>query len=144
MKGGQGLIIHTHDCPAVHPFKFDPEKWVDVQWDPAIDRFFKVDIRILVTDRRGVLARLAAEIASADSNIAQVRMDDLEAGDAKYSTLQFTIDVKNRLHLASVMKQLRNLPEVVRLTRLKSGALRDSNKDANKDHKAHNEKNSGK
>jgi GTP pyrophosphokinase len=133
MKGGQGLIIHTHDCPAVHPFKFDPEKWVDVQWDPSIDRFFKVDIRILVTDRRGVLARLAAEIASADSNIAQVRMDDLEAGDAKYSTLQFTIDVKNRLHLASVMKQLRNLPEVVRLTRLKSGQLREGHKDSHKD-----------
>ena len=133
MKGGQGLIIHTHDCPAVHPFKFDPEKWVDVQWDPSIDRFFKVDIRILVTDRRGVLARLAAEIASADSNIAQVRMDDLEAGDAKYSTLQFTIDVKNRLHLARVMKQLRNLPEVVRLTRLKSGQLREGHKDSHKD-----------
>ncbi len=119
IKGGQGLIVHTHDCPTVHPFKFDPEKWVDVQWDPSIDRLFKVDIRIIVTDRRGVLARLAAEIASADSNIVSVQIDESEAADAKYSTLQFTIDVRHRVHLAHVLQQLRALPEVVRLTRVK-------------------------
>jgi GTP pyrophosphokinase len=121
IKGGQGLIVHTHDCPTVHPFKFDPEKWVDVQWDPALDRFFKVDIRIIVTDRRGVLARLAAEIASADSNIVQVKIDEMEDQDAKYSALQFTIDVRHRVHLAHVLQQLRALPEVVRLTRVKYG-----------------------
>jgi GTP diphosphokinase / guanosine-3',5'-bis(diphosphate) 3'-diphosphatase len=132
MKGGQGLIIHTHDCPSIHPFRSDPEKWVDVQWDRSIDRFFKVDIRILVSDRRGVLARLAAEIASADSNIVHVRMDDLEAADTKYSTLQFTIDVKHRVHLAHVMKHLRALPEVVRLTRVKSGPQNKEQKPAEK------------
>jgi GTP diphosphokinase / guanosine-3',5'-bis(diphosphate) 3'-diphosphatase len=135
MKGGQGLIVHTHDCPSVHPYKFDPEKWVDVQWDRSIDRFFKVDIRILVTDRRGVLARLAAEIASADSNIVHVRMDDLDAADAKYSTLQFTIDVKHRVHLANVMKHLRALPEVVRLTRVKSGNHKEQREQ--REHKHH-------
>jgi GTP diphosphokinase / guanosine-3',5'-bis(diphosphate) 3'-diphosphatase len=126
IKGGQGLVIHTHDCPTIHPYKSEPDKWVDVQWDPAIDRLFKVDIRILVTDARGVLARLAAEIASADSNITHVQMDDVAMDDTHYSTLKFTIDVKNRLHLASVMRQLRGLPEVVRLTRLKSEFHKDS------------------
>ena len=125
IKGGQGLIIHTHDCPAIHPYKFDPDKWVDVQWDPAIDRLFRVDIRVLVTDRRGVLARLAAEIASADSNIAQVQMEDSLADNGKYSTLKFTLEVRNRMHLAAVIRQLRNLPEVVRLTRLKSGVSKE-------------------
>jgi GTP diphosphokinase / guanosine-3',5'-bis(diphosphate) 3'-diphosphatase len=120
IKGGQGLVIHTHDCPTIHPFKSDPEKWVDVQWDPTIDRLFKVDIRVLVNDARGVLAKLAAEIASADSNISHVQMDDISMDDKRYSTLKFTIDVKNRMHLASVMRQLRGLPEVVRLTRIKA------------------------
>jgi GTP diphosphokinase / guanosine-3',5'-bis(diphosphate) 3'-diphosphatase len=126
IKGGQGLVIHTHDCPTIHPFKSDPDKWIDVQWDPAIDRLFKVDIRILVTDARGVLARLAAEIASADSNITHVQMDDAAFDDTRYSTLKFTIDVKNRMHLASVMRQLRGLPEVVRLTRLKSESHKET------------------
>jgi len=132
IKGGQGLVIHTHDCPAIHPFKFDPEKWVDVQWDPGIDRFFNVDIRITVSDRRGVLAKLAAEIAAADSNIAHVHMGDPNsAADQKYATLQFTLEVKHRMHLAQVMRQLRHMQEVVRITRVKSGAFRD--------HKAKNE-----
>jgi GTP pyrophosphokinase len=127
IKGGQGLVIHTHDCPAIHPFKFDPEKWVDVQWDPTIDRLFKVDVRIIVTDHRGVLAKLAAEIASADSNIAHIRMDDGNAmGDSKYSTLHFTLEVKNRMHLAHVMRQLRHLPEVVRIARVKSGLAKEN------------------
>ena len=125
MKGGQGLIIHTHDCPAIHPFKSGAEKWIDVQWDPAIDRLFKVDIRLLVAEGRGVLAKLAAEIASADSNIVHVQMGDLQATDEKYSKLQFTLEVKNRLHLASVLRQLRGLREVVRLTRVKSGLAKD-------------------
>jgi GTP pyrophosphokinase len=125
MKGGQGLIIHTHDCPAIHPFRTDPEKWVDVQWDPTIDRLFHVDIRITVTDRRGVLAKLAAEITAADSNIAHVNMGDPNAQDQKYAVLQFTLDVRHRMHLAQVMRQLRRMPEVVRMQRVKSAASKD-------------------
>jgi len=127
IKGGQGLVIHTHDCPAIHPFKFDPEKWVDVQWDPNIDRLFKVDIRMTVNDRRGVLAKLAAEIATADSNIAHIHMDDQGAQpDAKYASMQFTLEVRHRMHLASVLKQLRHMPEVIRITRVKSGASKEA------------------
>jgi GTP pyrophosphokinase len=126
IKGGQGLIIHTHDCPAIHPFKFDPEKWVDVQWDPAIDRLFNVDIRMTVNDRRGVLAKLAAEIATADSNIAHIHMEEQNfKGEQKYAVMQFTLEVRNRIHLAGVLRQLRHMPEVVRLTRVKSGATKD-------------------
>ena len=124
MKGGQGLIIHTQDCPTLHQvthgaLKFDPDKWVNVTWDPAIQKMFKVDIRLTVTDARGVLAKLAAEISSAHSNIVHIRMDDMPR-DEKFSTLQFTIDVQNRQHLAKVLRQLRQLPEVVRITRTKS------------------------
>ncbi len=127
IKGGQGLIIHTHDCQAIHPFKFDPEKWVDVQWDPHIERLFKVDIRVTVTDRRGVLAKLAAEIATAESNITQVHMGDSNAGaEQKYVVIQFTLDVRHRVHLANVLRRLRNMPEVVRISRVKSGANKDN------------------
>ena len=126
MKGGQGLIIHTHDCPVIHPFRTDPEKWVDVQWDPSIDRFFSVDIRITVSDRRGILAKIAAEIAAADSNIAHVHMDiHGGAADQKYAVMQFTLDVKHRMHLANVMRQLRHIPEVVRITRVKSATTKE-------------------
>ena len=126
IRGGQGLVIHTHDCPAIHPYKFDPEKWIDVQWDPLIDRLFKVDIRVTVTDGRGVLAKLAAEIAATDSNIAYVNMEDQMAeSENRYTTVGFTLEVRHRMHLASLMRQLRHMPEVVRMSRVKSGASKD-------------------
>jgi GTP pyrophosphokinase len=117
IKKGQGLVVHTHDCPAIHPFHFDPEKWVDVQWDPTPDRLFDVNARLTAQNKRGVLARLAAEVSEADSNIDHIETEQ-RASDG-YTTIVFTIQVKNRMHLAHVFRRLRRIPEVVRITRIK-------------------------
>jgi GTP pyrophosphokinase len=117
IKKGQGLVVHTHDCPAIHPFHFDPEKWVDVQWDHFSDRLFDVNVRLTAQNTRGVLARLAAEVSEADSNIDHIQTEQ-RASEA-YTTIVFTIQVKNRMHLAHVFRRLRRIPEVVRLQRLK-------------------------
>jgi GTP pyrophosphokinase len=117
IKKGQGLVVHTHDCPAIHPFHFDPEKWVDVQWDPSPDRLFDVNVRLTAQNTRGVLARLAAEVSEADSNIEHIETE--QRASAAYTTIIFTIQVKNRMHLAHVFRHLRRIPEVVRIQRLK-------------------------
>jgi GTP diphosphokinase / guanosine-3',5'-bis(diphosphate) 3'-diphosphatase len=117
IRKGQGLLVHTHDCPAIHPFHFDPEKWVDVQWDPSPERMFDVNLRLIAANQRGVLARLAAEISEADSNIDHIETEP-QASHA-YSSIVFTIQVKNRMHLAQVFRRLRRIPEVVRISRLK-------------------------
>ncbi|MDX2218016.1 MAG: bifunctional (p)ppGpp synthetase/guanosine-3',5'-bis(diphosphate) 3'-pyrophosphohydrolase [Burkholderiales bacterium] len=123
LNKGAGLIVHTHDCPAIHPFRFDPEKWVHVQWDPSLDSLFDVAIKITVTDKRGVLAKLAAEIAAAESNIEHIQMVDKQQGQTVYTELLLTLEVRNRMHLASVLRQLRRLPEVVRIARVKGSAV---------------------
>ena len=117
IKKGQGLVVHTHDCPAIHPFHFDPEKWVDVQWDASADRLFDVNVRLLAQNHRGVLARLAAEVSEADSNIDHIETE--QRASPAYTTVVFTIQVKNRMHLAQVFRRLRRIPEVVRISRLK-------------------------
>ena len=117
IKKGQGLVVHTHDCPAIHPFHFDPEKWVDVQWDASSDRLFDVNVRLTAQNTRGVLARLAAEVSEADSNIDHVETE--QRASRAYTTIVFTLQVKNRMHLAHVFRRLRRIPEVVRLQRLK-------------------------
>ena len=117
IKKGQGLVVHTHDCPAIHPFHFDPEKWVDVQWDTSPDRLFDVNVRLTAQNTRGVLARLAAEVSEADSNIDHIETE--EKATRAYTTIVFTIEVKSRMHLAHVFRHLRRIPEVVRISRLK-------------------------
>jgi GTP pyrophosphokinase len=112
----QGLIIHTHDCPQVRHYREDPDKWVDVEWDPDLDRLFDVNIKVTVANKRGVLATVATTIANEGSNIDDVHME--EEGGA-FTNLYFTVQVQNRLHLARMMRALRSLPEVARITRTK-------------------------
>jgi GTP pyrophosphokinase len=116
IKKGQGLVVHTHDCPIVTKARTDPDKWIDVEWAPDTERTFDVGIRLVAANQRGVLAKVATAISEAGSNIDNVSMDE-ERG--VYTAMHFTIQVHNRLHLARVMKSLRRIPEVVRITRIK-------------------------
>ena len=117
VKKGQGLVVHTHDCTVARKMRGDPDKWLDVEWSPDTRKLFAVNIRLVVSNQRGVLAKLAAEIAEAGSNIDNV---SLEPGDSSaYSNIHFTLQVNNRLHLAHLMRGLRRIPEVIRITRLK-------------------------
>jgi GTP pyrophosphokinase len=117
IKKGRGMIIHTHDCPVIGKMKREPEKWLDVEWAPETRKAFSVNIKLLVSNQQGVLAKVAAEISQNDSNIENV---SVEPGDSPaYSNIHFTLQVYNRLHLAQTMRGLRRLPEVIRITRLK-------------------------
>ena len=119
IKKGQGLVVHTHDCPTVTKGRNDPDKWIDVEWSQDTERTFDVGVRIVAANQRGVLAKVAAAIADAGSNIDNVSMDE-ERG--VYTAMHFTIQVQNRLHLARVMKSLRRIQEVVRIARIRDPA----------------------
>ena len=85
-------------------------------WDQQIARLFNVGLRVVVVDQRGVLAKVATAIAGAGCNIANVSIDNNES---RYATNSFTLQVTDRQHLARVMRALRRIPEVVRITRSK-------------------------
>ena len=116
IKSGQGLVVHTHDCPTLRKGRSSVDKWLDVTWDRHINRPFEVSIKLLVANQRGVLAKVAASIAEAESNIENVNF----TSEGDYTCLHFTLQVSNRLHLANVMRGLRKLPEVVRIARVKN------------------------
>ena len=116
IRKGQGLLVHTHDCRNIGKTHHERDNWVDVEWEPATNQLFEVGIRITAENRRGVLAKVAAEIAAGGSDIQNVSMDD-ESG--LYTTLNFTLQVTNRVHLARIMRGLRHIPEVLRITRTK-------------------------
>ena len=114
---GQGMIIHTHDCPVIGKSRPDPDRLLDVQWDQETRKAFEVSIKLVVANQRGVLAKVAAEISSAGSNIQNVAVDPEDGGT--YTTMHFTLQVSNRLHLAQIMRALRGIPEVIRISRVK-------------------------
>ncbi|HUW29429.1 MAG TPA: bifunctional (p)ppGpp synthetase/guanosine-3',5'-bis(diphosphate) 3'-pyrophosphohydrolase [Sulfuriferula sp.] len=118
IKSDQGLVIHTHDCPSIKHYRDDPDKWLDVEWEPGLTKMFDVNIKLIVLNQRGVLAKLAAVIADEGSNIDNVAME--EEDGSQYTTIYFTLQVEQRMHLARIMRSLRVLPEVVRIMRVKN------------------------
>jgi RelA/SpoT family (p)ppGpp synthetase len=116
IKKGQGLVVHTHDCPTAAKSRGDPDKWLDVDWAPRTEKMFDVGVRVTVVNQRGVLAKVATAIAEGGSNIDNVSMDEERS---LYTTMHFTLQVANRMHLAKVLRALRRVREVVRIARVK-------------------------
>jgi GTP pyrophosphokinase len=113
----KGLVVHTHDCPAIGKFRLDPEKWLDVEWEPENQRLYKTNLNLTVANQPGMLAKIAAGIADAGSNIDNVSTE--EEDGSTYANLYFTVQVKDRIHLAELMRSLRKIPDVVRINRTK-------------------------
>ncbi len=115
IKKGQGLVVHVADCrPAKRSRRNEPDQWIDVEWDRQPSRLFQTAVRVIVTNQRGVLAKVASEIAGAASNIDAISMEE---DRAVFTTMLFILEVANRQHLARVMRALRRLPEVEKLAR---------------------------
>jgi guanosine-3',5'-bis(diphosphate) 3'-pyrophosphohydrolase len=117
IKKGQGLVVHVSDCGAIgRSRKKEPDQWIDVEWDPRTTRLFQVAINVTVENQRGVLAKVASEIAAAGSNIDAISMDE---DRALFTTMHLVLEVANRQHLARVLRALRRLPDVKRISRMR-------------------------
>jgi GTP diphosphokinase / guanosine-3',5'-bis(diphosphate) 3'-diphosphatase len=114
---GHGLLVHAADCAlAVRQRQKDPERWIDVAWAEGITRSFPVRLRVNVRNGRGVLAQVAAAISAAKANIVSVRNED-EPGET--STLDLTIEVEDRTHLADTMRELRRMSALLNVERVR-------------------------
>lgn len=119
---GEGLIVHQQDCDiARRLFQKDPDRWIDLGWAADITRPYETGLSVIVQNTKGVLARVAAAISEHDSDIAHVTMDE----DMRQATteLRFVVQVRDRKHLADVLRALRRLKFVVRASRAKNRSL---------------------
>ncbi len=121
IKKGQGLVVHVSECGVIgRSRKKEPEQWIDVEWDPRTTRLFQVAINVTVENQRGVLAKVASEIAAAGSNIDAISMDE---DRTLFTTMHLVLEVANRQHLARVLRALRRLPDVKRISRMRKEPL---------------------
>jgi guanosine-3',5'-bis(diphosphate) 3'-pyrophosphohydrolase len=114
LTAGRGVVIHRNQCGNLSNFRKQPEKWISVDWQKDIAREFSCQIQTDTRNKPGVLAEVAATIGDCGSNIEQVevlgRHDDC-------SVLSFLLLVKDRVHLAKIMRSVRNMKNVIRVTR---------------------------
>jgi GTP pyrophosphokinase len=110
--------VHTQECQTLKKSRIDSDQIVDVEWAPDVQGVFEAGIRLLVADERGLLARLATEISDAGANIAYVSMERPDGDDVV--AMFFSLQVRDRQHLAHVMRALRHIPEVKRVQRART------------------------
>ena len=116
---GEGLLVHTAECPTgKRLFERDSERWMQVDWAEEMTRTFETHLFVLVKNGKGVLAQVASSISSAEADITHLDMD-AEATDETIE-LRLLVSVRDRMHLADVLRTMRRSPVVLRVSRNRS------------------------
>jgi len=115
---GEGLTVHTADCSVgKRLLERDSERWMRVDWAEQPTRSFETAVNLLVTNGKGVLAQVASAVSHAEADITHIDMGHEKA--AETTELQLLVSVRDRHHLADVMRTLRRSPAVLRVARVK-------------------------
>ena len=114
---GKGIVIHHHECRNSNEVRKKQTSWLDVEWGHDISGEFLAELRIELVNQRGTLATIASTISSMDSNIESVTIADQ---DDKVSIDLITLSVKDRVHLANIIRKLKKLFIILKITRVKA------------------------
>ena len=117
LSAGKGMVVHRDSCKNIAEFRNNPEKCIPLTWAKDIDSEFSVELRIELVHQRGLIALLAGTISEADANIDKINVDER---DGRISIIQLGISVRDRVHLARIIRKLRGLAGVSRITRMRA------------------------
>jgi guanosine-3',5'-bis(diphosphate) 3'-pyrophosphohydrolase len=116
IKTGQGIEVHIANCPNLERYHHLPDKYVPLMWEEKTEGDFPVELSINLVNQRGSLAALTITIAEAESNIETIRS---QQSDQNQFDVEVTISVRNRSHLAKILRKLRQRKDVIRVVRHK-------------------------
>jgi len=113
---GKGLVIHRRECKNVRGHEDEPGRYFPVEWDNNPEAEFISEIRIEIINHQGALAKLTSAIATTGCNIDGLKTEEI---DANIYFIDVALTIKNRKHLADVIRHIRKMPDVQRVTRLR-------------------------
>ncbi|MDA0339697.1 MAG: bifunctional GTP diphosphokinase/guanosine-3',5'-bis pyrophosphate 3'-pyrophosphohydrolase [Proteobacteria bacterium] len=117
ISAGRGIVIHTETCNNMHELRGKPEELMSVRWDPHVEQEFAVELRVELEHEKGIVAVLASTTTSADANIERISMIEK---DARLGTVNMVLSVRDRVHLAQVIRRLRTIKGVTKIIRTRS------------------------
>ena len=112
MRSGKGVVIHRESCSRTAKLRTKDESIVTMRWDDHIDCDFKVVVEVQAENKRGILATIALAVSDAEANIEDISMVD----NGKQFQVALTILVKSRMHLAAVLKSIRRVQGILRIS----------------------------
>lgn len=117
LSAGKGMVVHQESCRNISEVRHNPDKCIQLSWSKDVTGEFNVELRIELEHQRGLIALLAGSVNAADGNIEKIGMDER---DGRISVVQLVVSVHDRVHLARVIKKLRTIKGVTRITRVKA------------------------
>ena len=117
LSAGKGMVVHLDSCKNIGEIRHNPEKCIQLSWPKDVTGEFNVELRVELEHQRGLIALLASSVNAADGNIEKISMDER---DGRISVVQLVVSVHDRVHLARVIKKLRTLTGVIRITRARA------------------------
>ncbi|CAM3343665.1 RelA/SpoT family protein [Paracidovorax anthurii] len=113
---GEGLVVHNMQCGVARKLQHkDSERFITVDWADEPTRMFETGIVVTITNGKGMLARIAAELATSEADIVHVDMDEEKAMDT--TDLRLVVAVRDQAHLEASLRNLRRTPAVLRAFR---------------------------
>lgn len=116
ISSGRGMVVHLESCANVAEHLNNPDKCVHLTWADEVVGDFHSELRIDYQNERGLLAKIAARLNDSGINIEKIRTEEV---DATFGAIYLLISVKSRIHLARIVKTLRKLDAVLKVTRVK-------------------------
>ena len=117
LSPGKGLVIHHESCRNLKEIRRFPEKCMPLVWSSVVEGEFAVELKVEVTPERGFIAALAARMTEEDATIEHISVDEK---DALTSIVDVVLTVKDRIHLADIMRRARSLKPVRKVYRVKN------------------------
>ncbi len=115
---GEGLIVHTSDCQVGQRlYERDRERWMQVEWAEEPTRAFETQLQVLLHNGKGALAQVAQAVSRAEADITHIDMGDERPGET--ADMKLLVSVRDRLHLAEVLRTLKRTPAVLRVHRVR-------------------------
>lgn len=114
---GRGLVIHRESCKNLSGIRDNREKCMALQWSPTVKGEFPVELKLVVTSERGIIATLASRVSEQEATILRINVGDR---DTQASVVNIVLAARSRVHLANIMRRIRNLKQVRSVQRIKN------------------------
>ncbi len=119
VSSGRGLVIHNQTCVNIADIRHNPERILEVDWDKNVKGEFAVELNLTIDQKKGMIAALATAMSAANANIDRIVIDD---SSVRHSKAVVRIRVRNRAHLADIIRRLRGIKGVHSISRVRRGS----------------------
>ena len=113
---GKGLAVHRQECKNIRGWQQEKSKYFIVKWEDNPEKEYIAALRVEIINHQGALAKLTNLVSTTAANIVEITTEEKESN---LYLIDLGITVKDRIHVANIMRRIRVMPDVQKVYRRK-------------------------